>query len=61
MRERAQYRAYVVGPDGRSKSYAAIIVPDDTTAVEVARKLIDGEEVELWHRDRKVAALAPTK
>jgi hypothetical protein len=30
-------------------------VPDEAAAIEAAEQLVDGHDVELWQRDRKVA------
>jgi hypothetical protein len=31
-----------------------LICPDDDGARKRARKMVDGHDVELWHRDRRV-------
>jgi hypothetical protein len=46
------YRVYLIGSDGHF--YNA--VPNDDEAIEKARQLLDGHDVELWQLDRKVAA-----
>jgi hypothetical protein len=50
-----EYRAYIVGADGHFKGAEIIAAPDDETAVETARKLVNGSGVELWDLDRQVA------
>jgi hypothetical protein len=52
-----EYRIYIIGPDGDFMQSEAF-VPDDTAAIETAKQLIvDGREVELWQRDRKITKL----
>jgi hypothetical protein len=51
------YRAYIVGTDGHFKGAEIIAAPDDETAIETAKKLVNGSGVELWDMDRKVAVL----
>lgn len=50
-----EYRAYIIGPDGHFQDSVHLLCPDDEAAKEQARQLIDGHDVELWQRDRKVA------
>lgn len=53
------YRAYIVGPEGRYISFEVIVAHDDATAIRIATKLVDGHDVELWHGDRKIGILHP--
>ena len=48
------YRAYLVDQDGHFHSAIPIEAPDDVAAVEAAKPLVDGHDVEVWQRDRKV-------
>jgi hypothetical protein len=58
-----EYRAYILGIDGHrfvrvadfSSDYS-----DDGTALDAAKKLIDGHDVEVWDRGRLVARLDHT-
>ena len=50
-----EYRVYTVGPDGHFQSAVRLICPDDETAKEQAKQLIDGLDIELWQQARKVA------
>jgi hypothetical protein len=52
----AEYRAYIIGPDGRFLRAIELICPDDDTAKEYARNLVDGHDVELWQADRRIEA-----
>jgi hypothetical protein len=49
------YRAYLVGEDGHFKRAVELDCPDDEAAKEQAKQLVDGHDVELWHRSRKIA------
>jgi hypothetical protein len=51
----AEYRAYIVGMDGRIVRAVDLICPDDDTAKEYAKNLVDGHDVELWQNHRKIA------
>ena len=50
-----EYRAYTVGVDGHFIGFEPIACADDAAAVEKAKRLVYGHDVELWQRDRKVA------
>jgi len=53
------YRAYIIGIDGHFiKAEFLSDHPDDATAIEAAKHLVDGHDVELWDRDRMVIRLA---
>jgi hypothetical protein len=56
------YRAYIVGIDGAFNSIRAEFLhnpPDDTTAIEAAKQLVEGHDIELWDRDRFVGRFSP--
>jgi hypothetical protein len=56
------YRAYIVGIDGSFNSTRAEFLhnhPDDATAIEAAKQLVDGHDIELWDRDRFVGRFSP--
>jgi hypothetical protein len=51
------YRAYIVGADGLFNSTRTEFLhnhPDDATAIEAAKQLVDGHDIELWNGDRFV-------
>lgn len=50
----AEYRAYILTPDGRISKPVDLDCPDDEAAKEAARQLVDGHDVELWQGARKV-------
>ncbi|SHN80822.1 hypothetical protein SAMN05444170_4517 [Bradyrhizobium erythrophlei] len=49
------YRAYIVGPDGHFHSSVRLNCADDLEAEKQAEQLVNGHDVELWQRDRKIA------
>ena len=49
------YRAYIMGQDGQILSPVDLVCENDEDAKEQARKLVDGHDVELWQRDRKIS------
>jgi hypothetical protein len=51
----ADYRAYLVGTDGRFIRAIELLCPDDNTAKEYAKNLVDGHDVELWQGKRRLA------
>jgi hypothetical protein len=50
-----EYRIYTIGSDGHFYSSAPLDCANDTEAMKQAKQLVGGHDVELWHRDRKVA------
>jgi hypothetical protein len=55
MLDMQEYRAHLLGPDGRIQSRIDLLCADDSAAKEYAKQLVDGHEMELWQRDRKIA------
>jgi hypothetical protein len=53
----AEYRAYLVGVDGRFIGFEPIVCADDTEATEKAQRLVDGHDIELWSGTRLVVRL----
>jgi hypothetical protein len=53
----SEYRVYIVGSDGHFVSSVALECADDTEATEQTEQLVDGHDVELWQRARKIAVL----
>jgi hypothetical protein len=50
-----EYRVYIVGDDGHFLRAIQLDCPDDRAAIESAKQLIDGHDIELWQRDRRIA------
>ena len=53
-----EYRAYIIGHDGHFKEAVALVCPDDDSAKEKAKQLVDGHDVEFWQRSRKIAVFS---
>ena len=51
----SDYRAYLIGPTAISFKSVVVDEPDDAAAIASAKQLVDGHDVELWQRDRKIA------
>ena len=49
------YRVYVIGRDGHFIKSIDLNCADDGAAIESAKQLIDGYDLELWQRDRMIA------
>jgi hypothetical protein len=50
-----EYRVYIVGSDGHFYDSVPLECDDDYEAMEKAKQLVDGHDVELWQRARKIA------
>jgi hypothetical protein len=53
----AEYRAYTVGDDGHFSGYEPLVCGDDAEAIELARRLCNGHDIELWCLERMVTRL----
>ena len=51
------YRAYVIGRDGRFEKAIDLDCSSDEAAMESAKQFVNGHDVELWQRDRRIASL----
>ncbi len=52
---RAQmYRVYIVGRDDRFVAVREIEASDDAAALNIATQYVDGRDVEVWQRERRV-------
>jgi hypothetical protein len=54
----AEYRAYTVARDGHSIGFDSLVCADDAEAIEKAKRLADGHDVELWNGLRFVIRLS---
>ncbi|HET7888816.1 MAG TPA: hypothetical protein VFL62_21540, partial [Bradyrhizobium sp.] len=52
------YRAYLIDKDNRVDSYKPLDAASDEEALETARRLVDGHDVEVWFLDRMVGRLS---
>jgi hypothetical protein len=50
----AEYRMYIIAPTGQFLRAIELFCPDDESAKEYAKPLVDGCDVELWEGDRRV-------
>jgi hypothetical protein len=55
-----EYRAYVMGPDGRVQSRVDIRCDHEAEAIRLAKQLVDGHDVELWQLDRQIETFRHT-
>jgi hypothetical protein len=55
----AEYRVYTVGSDGHFVGFEPLICADDAEAIEKAKRLIVGHDIELWSGTRLVVRLEP--
>ncbi len=53
----SDYHAYILGADGHIIKRHDIECDGDDAALEYAKKLVDGHDVEVWQRDRVVGKL----
>ncbi|MEA2886971.1 MAG: hypothetical protein QOD11_1331 [Bradyrhizobium sp.] len=53
----AHYRAYIMDSDGHISKAVDLIVKDDAEAMEAAKQLVDGHDVELWEHERRISLL----
>jgi hypothetical protein len=51
------YRAYRTGRDGHFQSAVDLDCADDASAIELAKQLVDGLDVELWQGNRFLIAI----
>lgn len=56
----AEYRAYIVGRDGHFTGFEPLVCADDAKATELAKRLVDGHDVELWEGARLVVVFQHT-
>ena len=49
------YYAYIIGPDGHVINRLDLRFYNDEDAIDRAKTLVDGHDVELWQRDRRIA------
>ena len=56
----AQYRVYIIGRDGHFQDFVPLDCADDDAAMEQAKQLVDGHDVELWELGRKITVFTRT-
>ncbi len=55
------YRAYLIDEHDRVASYRPIDADSDAEALQAARALVDGCDVEVWQLDRRIGRLERAK
>jgi hypothetical protein len=55
-----EYRAFMVGLNGHFSGFEAMVCDDDVKAIERAKQLVDGHDVELWSGARLIVVLQHT-
>ncbi|MGY3611038.1 MULTISPECIES: hypothetical protein [unclassified Bradyrhizobium] len=53
-----EYRIFILGPDGHIMDRYEFLAPNDDAAKERAKQMMDGHDIELWERGRKMAELS---
>lgn len=48
------YHVYIISSDGLFSDAVPLDCADDNDAMKQAAQLVDGHDVELWQRDRKI-------
>jgi hypothetical protein len=54
-----EYRAYIIGLDGRFTGFEPLVCADDAEAIEKAKLLVVDRSIELWSGARFVIRLDP--
>jgi hypothetical protein len=55
------YRAFLINEDNRVASYRPIEAETDAQALQIARRFVDGCDVEVWYLDRRIGRLERIK
>jgi hypothetical protein len=50
----SHYQAYFIGQDGQFKSAIELDCANDESAIQSAKQLVNGLDLELWQHDRLV-------
>jgi hypothetical protein len=56
-----EYRAYIVGDDSHLIGYEPLVCPDDFDAIDKAKRLIDGHDIEIWSGPQFIVRLECNK
>ena len=49
-----EYSVYIMGSDGHVQERVDLLCNDDGEAIEQAKQLVDGHDVELWQLGRQI-------
>jgi len=58
--EMQEFRAYIMGPDGHVHKRVDLRCSDESEAIERAKQLVDGHDIELWQLDRLIRSVKHT-
>lgn len=61
VRRMAEYRAFTIGSDGHFVGFEPTVCDDDTAAIERAKRLLDGRDIEVWCAARLITRLTAQK
>jgi len=53
----ADYRVYIIGDDGHFREAFPLVCENDDIAIEQAKQLVNGHDLELWQLGRKVVSI----
>ena len=54
-----EYRADTVGVDGHFIRFEPVVCRDDAEAIEKAKRVVDGQDIELWSGPGLVIRISP--
>jgi hypothetical protein len=53
----SDYRVYVLDNDDHITARVELDCADDSAAIEYAKQFVNGQDIELWQGDRRIAKL----
>ena len=53
----AEYRIYRIGPDGHFTGFEALVCDDDGQAIDKAKQMLDGLDLQIWSGPRFVGSV----
>jgi hypothetical protein len=57
MAQMRDYQVYIVDDDDRIVAHTDLDCTDDSVAIECAKQFVNGHDIELWQRDRRITKL----
>jgi hypothetical protein len=55
MAQTSDYQVYVVDDNDHIIAHMELDCADDSAAIECAKQFVNGQDIELWQRDRRIA------
>ena len=49
-----EYQMRIIGTDGQLRRIIGLLCPDDESAIDYAREVVHGHDIELWRGDRRL-------